>query len=182
MIAKAIGEADVLDCYSGEGHMARAAWQGRKVVRIDKRKLAGVDHVGDNTKLAPELASSGSFRIIDLDAYGNPWPLWDTIVDVIPPGLYGFAITCGIRRSLIARGGNPAIQRRVGIKCSVGINLLPFYDDIVGMMLSRRLLRLVHVVCTKPRKTGLTVRYFGVLCEKLAEPDDDSSSAATNSR
>ena len=145
------------------------AWSKRKVVRIDRKKLPGIDHVGDNLKIAPSLAASGDFKIIDLDAYGNPWPLFHRVVDQLPSGDYGFAITCGIRRSLITKCGNKDVYKAIGFPTNLGVNILPFYDDIVCMMLDRRNLRVNRLCCTKPDKVGLTVRYFGALVTKTGE-------------
>ena len=170
-LCSAIPVGKVLDAYSGTGEMARGAWFDREVVRIDKKSAKGIDHVGDNLAIAPGLAASGAFSIFDLDAYGNPWRLFCAIAEAVPAGAYGFAITDGIRRSLVSRTGNRWIQRRVGIPTTVPVNMLPFYEEIVGNILATCGMQVLAVEWLAQHKAGLSVRYFGVLAEKPAATD-----------
>lgn len=165
-VAAALPDAGVLDCYSGTGVMAREAWAGRKVTRIDAKPIQGVHHVGNNLAIAPKLAATGSFGVFDLDAYGNPWPLYKRIVDAVPAGRYAFAITCGIRRGLIH--SSPWVASELCIPGGGNLNLLPFYDDIILALIHCGGISVDRILWTAPKKTGLTVRYFGVLLTKTA--------------
>ncbi|MFY9341215.1 MAG: hypothetical protein WAT39_01915 [Planctomycetota bacterium] len=172
-LGEALPGAAVLDCFSGTGQMAAQAWAGRRVVRIDKKRLPGIDHVGDNEKLAPKLAASGAFGILDLDAYSNPWRLMQLVAQALPPGRYGFAITCGMRRTL-AHGRDRWACDLIGIpRC--GANLLAFYDEVVSLALHRTGMAIESAEWLAPSKRGLTVRYFGVLARKTVavKPDPE---------
>jgi hypothetical protein len=140
--------------------MAAKAWSGLAVTRIDRKRLRGIDYVGDNMTLAPKLAKSGKFQIIDLDAYGNPWPLMQHICASLPSGRYGFAITCGIQRSLITH--NKWALKLLGIPQIAHVNLLPFYEDIVTAAVMACGIDVDSVFFADPKKVGLTVRYWGV--------------------
>jgi len=133
-VAEWFPEGAVLDCYSGEGEMARRAWSDRRVVRIDKKDLPGVDHVGNNRRLAPTLAATGQFRVFDLDAYGSPWLLLRDICAALPDGRYGFAVTCGLERNLCTKSMANWLPDAIGLPTRVSINLRPFYRRIVGIL------------------------------------------------
>lgn len=160
-----VGRGHVLEAFCGHGAMSRA-WEGCDLTRVDKKRDSVADYVGDNERIVPRLIATNQFRIFDLDAYGNPWRLWRSIIGAIVPGVYGFAVTCGIARGLFNGTGSPWVASLCGIPTKVPVNLLPHYDDIVRIILDVPGVTVTRAARSRPRKHGVTVCYWALQVTK----------------
>lgn len=89
LAALGVNRPAVLDCYHGDGVMARACYGGLDVMGIDKKTGT------DNIKYSRESDLS-RFNFFDLDAYGSPLVLLGIIATKCPlPS--GFVLTDGSR-------------------------------------------------------------------------------------
>lgn len=82
------GDLCVLDCFSGEGKIWREIKEREKmrdinVVSIEKKTIDRLVLQGDNRKLMGTLLLTGKFNIVDLDAYGSPFPQMEIMFDAI---------------------------------------------------------------------------------------------------
>lgn len=81
----AVRSGPVLECFAGEGRMYRACWIGRRGITNDKDPLKARDaaaarptwgvYSGDTERmLRAGWGAETPFGIVDVDAYGEPWP------------------------------------------------------------------------------------------------------------
>jgi hypothetical protein len=84
-LRRELGSPTVLEGFTGEGRMYRAAWEGLRGATIDKDEAKVRDaarerptwavYQGDTERaLRAGWMAHHPFEVIDLDAYGSPWP------------------------------------------------------------------------------------------------------------
>jgi len=133
-------DAQVLDCFCGNGEMYRRAYKGRakEYHGLDKEKI----HTPELCELQNNVVyiqhnDIGRFNVFDLDDYGSPWKQLYLIVKKILPGEYIFFITDGLVMHQKVDGqvtkfvsGTEKIPQDMNLP---GINR--FYVDIFATML-----------------------------------------------
>lgn len=130
--------ARVLDCYAGEGHMYRNVWhEAAEYLGIEKRfarpkdSPAGRCMKGDNVTLLGRAMQISEWNVVDLDAYGNPWPLLRKVLKLARGQRLVVTLTCGIDRS-IRVGSNDFAAALAGLSSFSYTGLLTrWYDDVI---------------------------------------------------
>lgn len=100
----------VLDLFAGQGHMYRHVWGAAAGAYLGVDKLysrpagdpAGECWRGENELLVVQAMAHarGSWDIVDLDAYANPWPLLRRVLRLSAARRLVVTATCGIIRPM----------------------------------------------------------------------------------
>lgn len=126
-----LGAPTVLEGFAGEGRLYRACWAGLRGATIDKNEAKARDagrergsswavYLGDTLKaLGAGWMAHHPFDVVDLDAYGSPWPFlraWLTGRRARASRTHvlltdGYMATASISPRCVALFASPAVDR-----------------------------------------------------------------------
>lgn len=143
------GPIRVLDCFAGNGNMYKEIWhRADKYLGIEKRLARPPGHErgecwkGDNRSAAliERAIAKEKFNVIDLDAYGSPWQVFERVVSLSKETQLVITLTCGIQRNLCMATPTPWITDISGTGTLSYSGLLTrWYDDIIRWTLAAAL-------------------------------------------
>lgn len=134
-ILASIGEEPCLEVFCGSGEMYDAVWNrcckytGVDIVKyFDKRDTI----CGDALKAVSSIDLS-DYRIFDIDAYGSPYTILDTITARIKPGeKYGFIITDGTQMDLKLGRICKGLRSMTGVKFHIAKRANKIHDSLIA--------------------------------------------------
>lgn len=142
-VADAGASLKVLDCYAGEGVMFRSVWKDAAAyLGMDKRFArrqgdpSGRCWRGNNETLIAKAMAADTWEVVDLDAWGNPWPLLRQVLRNARGQRMVAVLTCGLGRSMAGPGGDFAAAIAGASRLSTTTLLVRWYDDIIRWALA----------------------------------------------
>lgn len=134
----------ILDCFAGEGHMYRLAWKdaASQYLGMDKRfsrragDAAGECMRGDNERLIDRAMKRADWNLVDLDAYGNPWPLLRAVLKRAKVQHLVVTATCGIDRAIRVGTSDFAAALAGASRLTYTGLLTRWYDDVIRWALA----------------------------------------------
>jgi hypothetical protein len=171
-------ECAVLELFGGQGVLHDACYTDvKRHLAFDLKKVNRPTWLQGDNRVLLQTRVNG-WDLYDLDAYSIPWQLAYDIARMREPGVFGFAVTCGMPRPFCAGTIHPFIRKKVGLGgmdfngCGI---LFRFYEDIVRIMLTDMETKYgVKVIEAKqswadPANPQLSPAYFAFLMEKSSD-------------
>jgi hypothetical protein len=175
-------ECRVLELFGGQGVLHDACYTDAKAhLAFDLKKVNRPTWLQGDNRVLLQTRVNG-WDLYDLDAYAIPWQLAYDICRMREPGVFGFALTCGMPRPFCAGTIHPFIRKKVGLGgmdfngCGI---LYRYYEDIVRIMITDWQQYGVNVIEAKHMDSDThKTAYFAMLLEK--DPDTNVLSESTS--
>ncbi len=133
----------VLDCYAGEGVMYQAVWcRASSYLGVEKRFARRAGHPagrcwrGNNETLIAKAMQQEPWDVVDLDAYGNPWPMLRKVLKLATGKRLVVPATCGLNRAMATGSSDFAAAVSGASRLSYLGLMVRWYDDVIRWTLS----------------------------------------------
>lgn len=169
-------ECAVLELFGGYGVLHDACYtKVKQHLAFDQKKINRPTWLQGDNRVLLQTRVQG-WDLYDLDAYALPWQLAYDINRMRSPGVYGFALTCGMPRPFCAGKIHPFIRKKAGLGgmdfegCGI---LYRYYEDIICIMIHDWWTMYgVRVIEGKKMDSDtFKTAYFAMLLEKVETKD-----------